>query len=239
MPSRSSLLRGIIISSVIFLFGLAGTAVIAAMGWDLAWTAKFYVPGTSNPGWSHARDFPWNVLYDYGEYPVVALLVGAIVFYIAVLISRAPRQYAKPCLVVILTIALGPGLVVNGILKEYWGRPRPAEITNFGGDKEFRPVWKPGGPGQGRSFTCGHCAMAFSLASGAAFCPLHPVLAVSALAGGVVYGTIMGAARIVQGGHFPTDVLWSGVLVLMLIALLYYVILRIPETDAKQRGPDS
>jgi len=239
MPLQRSVLRGIIITSVISVFGLVGTAVIDAMGWDLAWAAGFYYPGGANDGWTHARAFPWNVLYDYGEYPGVALLIGATVFYIAALIGRAPRQCAKPCLVIILTIAIGPGLLVNGILKEYWGRPRPSEITNLGGVKEFRPVWKPGGPGAGRSFTCGHCAMAFSLASGAAFYPIHPAFSICALIGGVAYGTIMGVARMVQGGHFPTDVLWSGGLVLMLIALLYYVVLRIPQTVVKPRGPDN
>lgn len=233
MPPRRSALRGIIIISATFVFGLAATAVIDAMGWDLAWTAQFYHPGGANDGWIHAREFPWKVLYDYGEYPGVVLLVGAMIFYIAAWIGRAPKRFARPCLVVILTIALGPGLFVNGILKDYWGRPRPAEVTNFGGNKEFRPAWKPGGPGEGRSFTCGHCAMAFSLASATAFYPYHPVLAGGALVGGITYGVMMGMARMAQGGHFPTDVLWSGVLVLMVIALLYYVVFRIPETAGK------
>ncbi|MBI4965071.1 MAG: phosphatase PAP2 family protein [Desulfomonile tiedjei] len=237
MPPQRSALRGIFIIAAMFGFGLVGTAVIDAMGWDLAWTARYYVPGGANDGWAYAREFPWNALYDYGEYPGVALLVGAMVLYIGALIGRAPRQYAKPCLVVILTIALGPGLLVNGILKEYWGRPRPAEITAFGGNKEFRQVWKPGGPGEGKSFTCGHCAMAISLSSVAAFYPLHPAVSVCALVGGIIYGIVMGIARMIQGGHFPTDVLWSGVLVLSLIALLYYVVLRVPETEAGSRKP--
>jgi len=237
MLPRRSVLRGTIIISATFIFGLAATAAIDAMGWELAWTATYFHAGGPGEGWIHAREFPWNVLYDYGEYPSVVLLAGAVVLYISALIGRVPRQYARPCLVVILTIAIGPGLLVNVILKDYWGRPRPAEITAFRGAKEFRPVWKPGGAGEGKSFTCGHCAMAFSLASVAAFYPIHPVPACCGLAGGIAYGTIMGAARMAQGGHFPTDVLWSGVLVLMLISLLYYVVLRIPETTKQPRAP--
>jgi lipid A 4'-phosphatase len=177
-------------------------------------------------------------LYDYGEHPGVFLLVAAIAYGIAAWVGEIPRRYARPCMAIVLAIALGPGLLVNGILKPYWGRPRPVEVTNFGGNKEFRPVWKPGGPGAGRSFTCGHCAMAFSLASGVAFYPLYPTISICAVVGGVAYGTIMGAARMAQGGHFPTDVLWSGALVLMLITLLYYVVLKIPETEAEPPRPE-
>ena len=37
----------------------------------------------------------------------------------------------------ILSYALGPGLLVNVALKDNWGRPRPGHITQFGGDKHF------------------------------------------------------------------------------------------------------
>jgi len=237
MLPRRSVLKGIIIILATFIFGLVATAAIDSIGGDLAWTAKFYHAGGFGEGWIHAREFPWNVLYEYGEYPGVLILACVMILYISALIGRVPRQYAKPCLVAILSIAIGPGLLVNVILKDCWGRPRPAEITAFGGGKEFRPVWKPGGPGEGKSFTCGHCAMAFSLASVAAFYPIHPVLAGCGLVGGITYGSIMGVARMVQGGHFPTDVLWSGVLILMLISLLYYVVLRIPETTTQPPAP--
>ena len=237
MPPQRSIQRGAIIALIVLLFGVAATATIDAMGWDLAWTARFYQPGGPNNGWVHARDFPLNVLYDYGEIPGLALLAMSSALYVVVLIGRAPRRYARPCMVLVLTIALGPGLLVNGILKDYWGRPRPAEISNFGGNKEFRPVWKPGGPGEGRSFTCGHCAIAFSLASGVSFYPVHPALSLVALTVGIGYGIVMGIARIAQGGHFPTDVLWSGILVLMLISLLYYALVK--ASIVKERQPRS
>lgn len=36
-----------------------------------------------------------------------------------------------------LTFVLGPGLLVNALLKTYWGRARPRNVTEFGGDKLF------------------------------------------------------------------------------------------------------
>ena len=50
------------------------------------------------------------------------------------------------------------------------------------------------------------------------------------LVGVMAYGMLSGVARVMQGGHFPTDVLWSGILILMIVATLYFLVLRIPES---------
>jgi lipid A 4'-phosphatase len=221
--------KGVTIICALFLLGVAGAVFLDLIDADLNWTGHFYSPGGQRGGWERGRDFPWGLLYDYGEFLGLALTAAAVVFWVASIKGKIGREYARPCLVVILTVVLGPGLLVNGILKNYWGRPRPVEISRFGGEWEYRKVWDPGIPGRGKSFPCGHCSMAFSVASAAAFFPIHPVMATGALVVGVSYGIIMGVARIAQGGHFPTDVLWSGVLVLVLVATLYYVVFRIPE----------
>jgi lipid A 4'-phosphatase len=225
--------RGLIIILGLLALGVAGTTILDATGWDLALVNRFYSPGGAQGGWTHAREQPWGALYDFGEIPSLVFAAAAIVLYVAVRLGKSRRQYSKSCLVVILTVALGPGLLVNGVLKPYWGRPRPVDITAMGGEQEYRKVWTPAGAKGGKSFPCGHCSMGFSLASGAAFYPFHPVLSACALAGGITYGTLLGATRIIQGGHFPTDVLWAGILILMLIATLYYIVFRVPEqTDS-------
>ncbi len=43
-------------------------------------------------------------------------------------------------LYLLLALALGPGLVVNGILKDHWGG-RPREGVAFGGNKQFRCIY--------------------------------------------------------------------------------------------------
>lgn len=220
--------RGLAIVAGLFVAGIVATMLLDRWGADLAWTGAFYRPGHSLGGW--ARVQPWLCLYDYGELPPLLLLAAALGLYVACRVGKAPRQYAKPCLVIILTIALGPGLLVNGLLKNYWGRPRPVEVSGLGGDWEYRTVWEPGIPGRGKSFTCGHCSMAFAMGSGAAFAPYFPVASGAILVASVGYGILMGVARMALGGHFPTDVLWSGILVFMIVAALYYLVLRIPES---------
>ena len=40
---------------------------------------------------------------------------------------------------VVGSIVLGPGIIVNGIFKSLWGRARPSQIVEFGGDKIYTP----------------------------------------------------------------------------------------------------
>lgn len=226
---RQQRARGMFTIVFLLILGIAATVFLEAHGKDLEWTGTFYSAGGKGNGWVHAREAPWDLLYDYGEIPGIALAVGAALFLVVSHFRKAFDEYRKPCLVIILTVIIGPGILVNGILKNYWGRPRPVDIVAFGGHAEYRKTWPPGGASDGKSFTCGHCAMAFSISSAVAFFPYHPVASIAALFAGVAFGIITGIARVVQGGHFVTDVLWSGIIIMTTIAALYWLVFRIPE----------
>ena len=63
-----------------------------------------------------------------------------------------------------LTLALGAGLMTNLGFKEYWGRPRPKQVVEFGGKHAYRPFWNPDlhtRHDPQRSFPSGHVAMGF------------------------------------------------------------------------------
>jgi membrane-associated PAP2 superfamily phosphatase len=227
MQRISPRVRGLLIVMCLFGFSLAVTPALSDR--DLDWTARFFIEGGPNGGWALGRQFPWGQLYTYGEIPPVMFVLCALALYMAARFGKLKAAYTRPCLVVILTVAIGPGMIVNGILKERWGRPRPVDIHEYGGASEYRKAWQPAGKGAGKSFTCGHCAMGFSVASGAAFYPLHPAAAIGSLVVGVSYGLLLGVARVAQGGHFPTDVLWSATVVFITLAVLYYIVLRVPE----------
>ena len=53
----------------------------------------------------------------------------------------------RAIVLMLLTLALAPGVVANLVLKEHWGRPRPIDVAEFGGDEHFRPWWDPRGRG--------------------------------------------------------------------------------------------
>src|ERR1700733_12381547 len=43
----------------------------------------------------------------------------------------------------LIALAVGPGLVVNVVFKDHWGRARPAQIEAFGGTERFSPAFVP------------------------------------------------------------------------------------------------
>ncbi len=65
--------RGLLIILGLFILGVAGTMILDATGWDLAWVSRFYTPGGVQGGWTHGREQPWAFLFrswrDAGPYP--------------------------------------------------------------------------------------------------------------------------------------------------------------------------
>ena len=58
----------------------------------------------------------------------------------------------------ISALIIGPGLIVNAGLKENWGRPRPLNVTEFGGPQHFVAWWKSNWRLRKKLFFCfGRC----------------------------------------------------------------------------------
>ncbi len=72
--------------------------------------------------------------------PAVIALVGKLI-----LPRRKMLIPGRATLFLIVTMALGPGLLVNVALKDYWGRPRPIDVAQFGGQQHFVAWWDPRG----------------------------------------------------------------------------------------------
>jgi len=138
---------------------------------------------------------------------------------------------------VMLTTALAAGFLVNAVLKQYWGRPRPDQTIDFGGQWEYRNIFPPGLPGKGASFPCGHCTMGFVFLS-LVFCrDRSRPLAAAGVGTAVVLGGMLGAGRMVQGSHYATDVLWAGGIVSMTATALYYLVLAVPAARPDRIAP--
>jgi lipid A 4'-phosphatase len=185
---------------------------------DLAVSARFYNPAAPHP-WFLGATPPWIWLYHYGECPAILMAVGAALVCLGSLRWPALVAYRRNCLVLVLAVTLGPGVLVNGLVKPLWGRPRPRQVVQFGGSQPYRPWWQPGGPGAGNSLPSGHASMGYVLVAGAMLIPCRCRFWPRglALAGALTYGTLLGMARIVQGGHFVSDVAWSGGLMCVMV----------------------
>jgi len=203
------------------LFLLAGlTVFLRRSDADLALQARFFVPGV---GWPHGGEQPWRFLYDYGVVPAWIMSLSALGILVASIWRRGLASRRRVAVFFVLVMVIAPGLVVNSVFKQNWGRPRPKDVVELGGDRAFLPVWDKGAAGQGNSFASGHAATAFYL-----FVPwflarrTHRRTALIWLAAGLGYGTLMGIARMAQGAHFLSDIVWSaGFVYLVALATLY------------------
>lgn len=201
---------------------VAGTALIAATGADLTVASHFYRPG----GWLTGEQFPWKLLYHFDRYPALALAIFGL--WAACYSYYKPhwRGWRRQGAFLVLLLALGPGLLVNATFKDHWGRPRPRQLVQFGGTKAFLQPWQPGTDGDGRSFPCGHASAAFYMAAPYfIYRRRRPQIARRWLLGGMVFGLLMGYARLAQGGHFLSDILWAWGIVYLVASLLAATIL--------------
>ncbi len=211
------------------LFLLTSTWLISHFNFDIKMQTMFY-DANSSEVW-YQKDYPaWDFAYHYGPYLAIILTVGALIIFVLSWSVQRFKKLRMHCALILLTMILGPGLVINGLLKDRWGRPRPRQIEQFGGDRQFHEIWQPGIPGKGKSFPCGHCAMGFIfIVLFYSFRKKNKSIAYSCLIFSLIYGSYIGMARIAQGGHFLSDVIWSGGITYLIATLLYFDILKIPE----------
>lgn len=179
---------------------LGGLAyVVYAFGFDTKLAQAVYHP-QSEWGW---------ILRQHGTKPAVALAIGCfLALFWPGLWRKAPALY-HTAVVVVLTTALGAGLLSQVIVQDLADRARPRESVLAPSD------YSPPAEFRGNSMPSGHAAMAFVLA--APFFPLrrrHPRAAAAFLAAGVASGLLVGGARMVLGAHFASDVLVAGAVTL-------------------------
>ena len=148
---------------------------------------------------------------------VVALL-GMVAWSMAARPPRwlPPRRSAAYLLAVLI---IGPGVVVNLVFKDHWGRARPAHTQEFGGERTFSPPLIISDQcARNCSFVSGDASVGFSLAA------LALVIAGRRrrwMTIGLAAGIVIGIARVALGRHYPSDVIFSGVFVVLTAAALH------------------
>jgi len=207
---------------------------------DLWVSALFWAPGN---GFLATESI---MLKFFRELALNASLFMALIALIAVIISPwKSHPLTVPARVwkfILCLFVLGPGLLVNGLLKTYGGRARPANVMEFGGDLTFSPAFE----------FAGQCLRNCSFVSGEASGAMALMIAIFAIAArfqnqalqhytqiGVVFlGLSCSVLRIVFGRHFLSDVIF-GWLFVALIAIALARLFRIPATDALSHWPET
>ena len=186
-------------------------------------------------GWWGTDSALLQFIYKVGPAPALALGIGGLAVGMLSLFWRPLRPCQEAGFFFAAMLALGPGLIVNGVFKPHWNRPRPVQTLAFGGSQPFVPVWQSGPYPHSKSFPSGHASMGFYL-----FAPAFLLYrkrrawALAFVAVGLVGGLVIGAGRILQGAHYPSDVLWSAGMV-YLTGLILYGVMQLFKSAANRR----
>ena len=192
---------------------------------DLKLASLFFDPVKKGftPGWIPAL----GLLRDIAMWMVAALAAPAFIA-LAVKLVRPRRRLliaGRAMVFLIATLAFGPGLVTNVVLKDYWPRSRPIDVPQFTGEERFTAWWDPrGGCAKNCSFVGGEASGAFwTLAPAALVPPRWRPLAYSAA---LAFGASVSVLRMAFGAHFLTDIVFAGVFTFLIIWLMHGLIYR-------------
>ena len=120
-----------------------------------------------------------------------------------------------------LVFLLGPGIAVNGLLKELWGRARPRAVETFGGQAEFTPWWRPAAEcASNCSFVSGEASAGAAIAV-ILWAWLSPRFPGAPLAAALLsLRAAAGLLRLAKGAHFASDVVMAWALTAILAIAL-------------------
>jgi lipid A 4'-phosphatase len=167
-----------------------------------------------------------QISYHYGFLP--AWMAAGVAFLILCGSYFLPslKRWRQAATYLLLTLAVGPGLIIHAGLKDHWGRPRPKQVVEYGGKQHFRPYYQPNFFHQSepsKSFPCGHCSMGFYFFTLALLGKHYRKKKLRTL--GMIIalglGTLLSFSRVAQGGHFLSDTLMSA-LIMWLTSLAMY-----------------
>jgi len=195
---------------------------------DLRIARHFYVIEDANHNTFALRIYPPLMrVRDLGLWIgtfLVAPAVAALVIKL-VLPRRKLLVPGRAVIFLIATMALAPGLLVNVVLKDHFGRPRPIDVEQFGGNQHFVAWWDPRGDCPANcAFVSGDVAGAFWTIAPAALAP--PQWRAIAYGSALVLGAGMAAVRVMAGAHFPSDVIFAGVFTFLIVWVAYALIYR-------------
>jgi lipid A 4'-phosphatase len=192
-------------------------------GFDIWISGQFYEPGVG---------FAWDErgLLEFVRSAVPVMILGAFVFAVALWVAGIWYEQwfwgmtTNRAIYLMATLIVGPGLIVESLLKPNWGRARPKDLTIFGGQADYTPpLWVAEECTRNCSFVSGHAAIAFWVSAFGFILPQKwRMIGITA---GMTFGALVGWVRIIQGGHFFSDVIYAGLIVIVVNITFYRLII--------------
>lgn len=115
---------------------------------------------------------------------------------------------------------IGCGLIANFYFKDNWGRARPINIQEFGGDKIYaKPFIISDQCKKNCSWIGGEASAAFSFITGTIILknPIYLII-------NLIFGIVVSLCRIAMGGHFLSDNIFAMIFMIYLAILYKYFV---------------
>ena len=224
-PRQQTLTLTAMAAVVFFVFGIWPGLDLWVSG--LFFASKTGFDGFASGTWNELRLALWRVSEIVLALSILAYLAQRIAPFP---LLRATRHLSGFAAALYL---LGPGLLVDVLLKPLWGRARPAQVTDFGGSLAFTPPHV-------LSHQCtSNCSFVAGEMAGAVALAVVLFLVVDRMKGRITLSQqriaqalillvplFVGVQRIAAGRHFLSDVLLSTIFVLLCAVLLKVLILQ-------------
>lgn len=162
--------------------------------------------------WPIDNNILWQKIID--KIVITSSWVGGFTILAILLYSFRYRHLLlqRPMIFLLLSLLIGPGFLMN-YLKDEVSRPRPKQLIEFGGKLNYVPAlnYYNECPKKCRSFPSGHAAGAFWWSALAWIFAKRYRARIRTIA--LAIGITTSVARMLQGAHFLSDVIFAFVLV--------------------------
>lgn len=148
------------------------------------------------------------VIYYSVNVATFILIVTPLVLLILSRRKNLQFDIKRLLLISYLSLAIGPGIIVNSLFKEHWGRARPYQVI-----RDHKPFSLPIEPHFNRptdnSFPSGHVSIGAFLGVPFIAARRRKIGIALSFLGAVIVGVV----RWLQGGHYPTDIMMAAIIV--------------------------
>ncbi len=218
LPSAPALIGDPIVQCLILI--LATSAVFLAFpGIDIWFSDLFY----KTEGGFLVGQLPAFVAFrDLLRNATKVIVIAVVVVLLIKLAWPYRKSLLKPrdTVFILSTLVIGPGIITNLIFKDNWGRPRPYQVVDFGGQDPFVGVWKiTHYCARNCSFISGEGSSAIWLLTMAVLLP--PRWRSSGLWLLSVFAVLFSLNRVAIGAHFLSDVVMAWWVTLLVMAIIY------------------
>ena len=193
----AALVPAIAVTAIVFYF-------VPSIDLDVA--AGFYVGRNTFVGQTSLGEAVRKIAYWV---PTIMLVLCAA-FYAARRFGwwRGWAPTGRGLVMLAVSLAIGPGLLTNTVLKDHSHRPRPYQTVQFGGQDAFRPFYTfDGACARNCSFVSGEGSAAAWTIAPALLAP--PPLRLAAVLGALAFTLGAGTLRMAFGGHYLSDTIFA------------------------------